>query len=319
MTRSRWSCLVSCCLQPASSPSHETSPGQPPGTSPTSRISTQQTTDPIRAQARGQAGWPLPRKSSASSMKSGRAGRPALVSRIRSRATCYAIPGEIVACATHLREPVCASPRRTKRSRSPPARRTHAYRAHRRGAAGRIIKLAEELARHARTLRQQLSAPRQPRPARRDADLADHDRDDHHLAGPLRARGATAAAITQAQKPIAGALRWAAARGDTYGLVSNPMREAEWPPQARGKEPHVFSPRVIEAVRRAILASSSANPERDALFLSLMALTGARPFTALAVRVADLGPKNVSLGRTKSGRGSAERPSGRRSEPRPMS
>ena len=117
-----------------------------------------------------------------------------------------------------------------------------------------------------------------------------------------RARGATAAAITQAQKPIAGALRWAAARGDTYGLVSNPMREAEWPPQARGKEPHVFSPRVIEAVRRAILASSTANPERDALFLSLMALTGARPFTALAVRVADLGPKNVSLGRTKSGR-----------------
>lgn len=117
-----------------------------------------------------------------------------------------------------------------------------------------------------------------------------------------RDAGATDAVITQAQKPIAGALRWAAARGDTYGVQSNPMRQAEWPSQARSKEPYVFSPRIIESVRREILASSSTNPERDALFLSLMALTGARPFTALAIRVADLGPKNLSLGKTKSGR-----------------
>ncbi|MFI5123413.1 MAG: tyrosine-type recombinase/integrase [Vicinamibacteria bacterium] len=117
-----------------------------------------------------------------------------------------------------------------------------------------------------------------------------------------REAGATDAVITQAQKLIAGALRWAAARGDTYGLRSNPMRQAEWPSQARSKEPYVFSPRLIESVRRQILASASENPERDALLLSLMALTGARPFTALAVCVADLGPKNLSLGKTKSGR-----------------
>lgn len=117
-----------------------------------------------------------------------------------------------------------------------------------------------------------------------------------------REAGATDAAITQAQKPIAGALRWAAARGDTYGLRSNPMREAEWPSQARGKEPYVFSPWIVECVRRQILAGSSANPERSALFLSLMALTGARPFTALAVRVADVGPSAIWLGKTKSGR-----------------
>jgi integrase len=117
-----------------------------------------------------------------------------------------------------------------------------------------------------------------------------------------RDAGASDAVITQAQKPIAGALRWAAARGDTYGISSNPMRQAEWPSQARAREPHVFAPWVIELVRTALLASSSPNRRRDALFLSLMALTGARPFTAMAVRVADLGPRHVALGSTKSGR-----------------
>lgn len=116
-----------------------------------------------------------------------------------------------------------------------------------------------------------------------------------------REQGATDAVITVAQKPIAGALRWAAARGETYGLTSNPMRETEWPSQARSKEPHVFSPRIVELVRRQILASSSEDPKRDALLLSLQALTGARPFTALAIRVADIGPLNVTLGKTKSG------------------
>ena len=117
-----------------------------------------------------------------------------------------------------------------------------------------------------------------------------------------RAQGASDAVISVALKPIAGALRWAAARGDTYGLTANPMREVEWPSQARGKEPYVFSPRIVEQVRRQILAGSSAMRARDALLLSLQALTGARPFTALAIRVADIGPKNVSLRRTKSGR-----------------
>ena len=117
-----------------------------------------------------------------------------------------------------------------------------------------------------------------------------------------REAGATEAVIAQAQKVIAGALRWATARGTTLGVEANPMRGAEWPSQARGHEPYVFSPAVIEAVRRAILARSSRNPRRDALLLSLMSLTGARPFTALAIRVADLGPRNVRLGTTKSGR-----------------
>ena len=117
-----------------------------------------------------------------------------------------------------------------------------------------------------------------------------------------REHGATDAVIAVALKPIAGALRWAAARGDTYRLASNPMREVEWPSQARSKEPYVFSPRIVEQVRRRILASSSERPARDALLLSLQALTGARPFTALAIRVADIGPKNISLRTTKSGR-----------------
>ena len=116
-----------------------------------------------------------------------------------------------------------------------------------------------------------------------------------------RAAGASDAVIAQAQKVIAGALRWAAARGTTFGLRANPMREAEWPSQARGREPYVFSPAVIEAVRRAILTRSSRDPRCDALLLSLMSLTGARPFTALAIRVADLGARNVRLGTTKSG------------------
>ena len=116
-----------------------------------------------------------------------------------------------------------------------------------------------------------------------------------------RAAGGSEAVIAQAQKVIAGALRWAAARGTTFGLRANPMREAEWPSQARSREPYVFSPAVIEAVRRALLSRSSRDPRRDALLLSLMSLTGARPFTALAIRVADLGPRNVRLGTTKSG------------------
>jgi len=91
-----------------------------------------------------------------------------------------------------------------------------------------------------------------------------------------REHGATDAVIAVALKPIAGALRWAAARGDTYRLASNPMREVEWPSQARSKEPYVFSPRIVEQVRRRILASSSERPARDALLLSLQALTGAR-------------------------------------------
>ncbi len=55
-------------------------------------------------------------------------------------------------------------------------------------------------------------------------------------------------------------------------------------------------------MRRHILTGSSQHPQRDALLLSLQALTGARPFTALAIRVADIGPRNVSLRKTKSGR-----------------
>ena len=118
-----------------------------------------------------------------------------------------------------------------------------------------------------------------------------------------RSAGATAAVITQAQKVIAGALRWAAARGDTYGLASNPMREAEWPSQARGKRTsRLLAARSSRPCAERSSHARAATRERDALLLSLMSLTGARPFTALAVRVADLGPQNVSLGTTKSGR-----------------
>ena len=117
-----------------------------------------------------------------------------------------------------------------------------------------------------------------------------------------RQHGAGEPTIRTAQKVISKAYRWAAARPKRTGVTANPVAAAGWPKEARSHEVHVFSPVVIERIRRRILAGPGSNwgRSRDALLLSLMSQTGIRPGEARAVRLRNVGERVIRLPKTKN-------------------
>jgi integrase len=119
-----------------------------------------------------------------------------------------------------------------------------------------------------------------------------------------RQRGAGEQAIATAQKPISSAFRFILAKPKRTGIVLafNPVTHAGWPRQGRKRSVHTFEPWVVEAVRRAILRRPGAemSRRRDALFLSLMALTGMRPHEARQVVAGELHAQTIVLDLTKT-------------------
>jgi integrase len=100
----------------------------------------------------------------------------------------------------------------------------------------------------------------------------------------------------------------AARRSRSTGVGDNPAGLLERPRARRRRRPLVWGPAVVEKVRYELLVNSRRTvssrelaASRDALLISLMAMTGCRPGEALVLRWSDIGER-VSLSRRLSGR-----------------
>jgi integrase len=102
--------------------------------------------------------------------------------------------------------------------------------------------------------------------------------------------GASQEMMRTAQKVLSGAYTWGAKRPKRTGIWLHPVALAEWPEISRTLIPFIADQWTVERVRQAILHGSGRawTRQRDALLLSLMALTGARPGDVLAVRLCDV-------------------------------
>jgi integrase len=122
-----------------------------------------------------------------------------------------------------------------------------------------------------------------------------------------RSHGATEEMLRTAQKVLSGAFSWGARRPRSTGVRANPISTAEWPCPRRKVIPYIAEPEVVEKVRQAILNSGQGlakTRQRDALLLSVMALTGARPGDVRGIRVCDVHFRDSELliAKTKTGR-----------------
>jgi integrase len=100
----------------------------------------------------------------------------------------------------------------------------------------------------------------------------------------------------------------AARRPRSTGVRGNPVSLLEKPSAKRRRQPLVWGPVVVERVRFQLLRNArrigparDLSAARDALLVSLMAMTGCRPGEALALRWGDIGDR-VSIGRQLSGK-----------------
>jgi integrase len=105
----------------------------------------------------------------------------------------------------------------------------------------------------------------------------------------------------------------AARRSRSTGVRGNPVPLLAKPRARRRRRPKVWGPVVVERVRFELVAGSRrAGPEkaamalRDALFVSLMEMTGCRPGEALVLRWQDIGAR-IAIWRALSGKKIVER------------
>jgi len=100
----------------------------------------------------------------------------------------------------------------------------------------------------------------------------------------------------------------AARRPRSTGVQGNPVSLLEKPAARRRRQPKVWGPVVIERVRFELVVNSRRAGSdrrlvalRDALLVSLMAMTGCRPGEALALRWQDIGSR-IAICRALSGK-----------------
>ncbi len=111
----------------------------------------------------------------------------------------------------------------------------------------------------------------------------------------LELSGCGAATIVKAMSILSRIFKEAARRSRVTGVMGNPVVLLERPRSKPRRRPRVWGPVVVERVRYELIVNSlRINPEkevmalRDALLVSLMAMTGCRPQDALALRWADI-------------------------------
>lgn len=124
----------------------------------------------------------------------------------------------------------------------------------------------------------------------------------------LEEAGVGAPTLIRAISILSSVLGEAARRPRSTGLRGNPVGLLEKPAAKRRRRPLVWGPVVVERVRHVLLAGSrragaeaSLMAQRDALLVSLMAMTGCRPGEALALRWQDVGER-IAIVRRLSGR-----------------
>ena len=107
---------------------------------------------------------------------------------------------------------------------------------------------------------------------------------------------------------LSGIFGEAARRPRSTGVHGNPVSLLEKPSAKRRRRPQVWGPVVVEQVRFQLLRNSrrigtarDLAAERDALLISLMAMTGCRPGEALALCWSDVGAR-LSIARRLSGK-----------------
>ena len=111
----------------------------------------------------------------------------------------------------------------------------------------------------------------------------------------LEEAGVGAPTVIKAMSILSSVFREAARRSRTTGVRINPVALLDKPSGKRRRRPRVWGPVVVERVRYELLVHSRRiNPARevaalrDALLVSVMAMTGCRPGEALALRWRDL-------------------------------
>lgn len=124
----------------------------------------------------------------------------------------------------------------------------------------------------------------------------------------LEAAGVGDPTLIKAIGILSSIFREAARRPRSTGVRGNPVSLLEKPRAKRRRRPLVWGPVVVERVRFQLLRNSRrVGPTcdlaavRDALLVSLMAMTGCRPGEALALRWSDIGAR-ASIARRLSGR-----------------
>ncbi|HEU4393448.1 MAG TPA: tyrosine-type recombinase/integrase [Solirubrobacterales bacterium] len=123
----------------------------------------------------------------------------------------------------------------------------------------------------------------------------------------LERAGVGAPTIVKAIGILSSIFGEAARRPRSTGVTGNPVALLAKPRARRRRQPLVWGPVVVERVRCELLVNSSRigplrplAAMRDALLVSLMAMTGCRPGEALALRWSDLEGR-VSIARRLSG------------------
>ncbi len=111
----------------------------------------------------------------------------------------------------------------------------------------------------------------------------------------LEAAGVGAPTLIKAMSILSSIFREAARRPRLTGVKANPVALLDKPSGKRRRRPRVWGPVVVERVRHELLAGSlrigpgkELAALRDALLVSLMAMTGCRPGEALALRWSDV-------------------------------
>lgn len=124
----------------------------------------------------------------------------------------------------------------------------------------------------------------------------------------LEANGVGEPTIAKAIGILSSIFREAARRPRLTGVKGNPVALLEKPPTKRRRRPLVWGPIVVERVRQELLVNSrrigstaGLAARRDALLVSLMAMTGCRPGEALALRWSDVGAR-IAIARRLSGK-----------------